>query len=186
MESKIEILKSNVIAAYRSGSEEVKNMLTHLFPDMDFKGNVMDRIKTWKDVCNELNIPDDWENNLQLHVFDTFHFNEGEMKCAIAHMKILAIAKALNEGWELTKDAEEREEGYGIYWIKRDGVRGDVDFQVGSYCAPGYVAANYVFGDSGWVIVPRLSFRTQELAEYAVLQFPDIWREYYNNYEQNK
>jgi hypothetical protein len=34
--------------------------------------------------------------------------------------------------------------------------------------------------------VPRLSFRTQELAEYAVLQFPDIWREYYNNYEQNK
>ena len=186
METKIEIQKSNVIAAYRAGNEDVKNMLANLFPDLNFKENVMDRIKTWEDVCDELKIPDDWENNLQLHIFDTFHFNEGEMKCAIAHMKILAIAKALNEGWELTKDAGEREEGYGIYWIKRDGVRGDVDFQVGASYAPGYVYADYVFGYSYWYLVPRLSFRTQELAEYAVLQFPDIWREYYNNYEQNK
>lgn len=186
METKIEIQKSNVIAAYRAGNEDVKNMLANLFPDLNFKENVMDRIKTWEDVCDELKIPDDWENNLQLHIFDTFHFNEGEMKCAIAHMKILAIAKALNEGWELTKDAEDREEGYGIYWIKRDGVRGDVDFQVGSSCAPGCVNALSVFGRSRWGIVPLLSFKTRELAEYAVLQFPDIWREYYNNYEQNK
>lgn len=186
METKIEIQKSNVMAAYRAGNEDVKNMLANLFPDLNFKENVMDRIKTWEDVCDELKIPDDWENNLQLHIFDTFHFNEGEMKCAIAHMKILAIAKALNEGWELTKDAEDREEGYGIYWIKRDGVRGDVDFQAGSLCAPGSVYANSSFGSSYWYFVPRLSFRTQELAEYAVLQFPDIRREYYNNYEQNK
>lgn len=186
METKVEIQKSNVIAAYRAGNEDVKNMLANLFPDLNFKENVMDRIKTWEDVCDELKIPDDWENNLQLHIFGTFHFNEGEIKCAIAHMKILAIAKALNEGWELTKEAEEREEGYGIYWIKRDGVRGDVDFQVGSACAPGCVGARHVFGLSYWPLVPRLSFKTQELAEYAVLQFPDIWREYYNNYEQNK
>ena len=186
MEETVEILKNNVISAYKSGSEEVKNMLSNLFPDMDFKGNIMDRIKTWQDVCNELNIPNDWENSLQIHIFDTFHFNEGEMKCAIAHMKILAIAKALNEDWELTKDAEDRQEGYGIYWIKRDGVRGDVDFQVGSACAPGFVNAYLVFGYSLWTLVPRLSFKTRELAEYAVTQFPEIWRDYYNNYEQNK
>lgn len=186
METKIEIQKSNVIAAYRAGNEDVKNMLANLFPDLNFKENVMDRIKTWEDVCDELDISTGWEDNLKQYTQDVFHFNEGEMKCAIAHMKILAIAKALNEGWELTKDAEEREEGYGIYWIKRDGVRGDVDFQAGSGCAPGYVPAYASFGLSVWRIVPRLSFRTQELAEYAVLQFPDIWREYYNNYEQNK
>ena len=141
METKIEIQKSNVMAAYRAGNEDVKNMLANLFPDLNFKENVMDRIKTWEDVCDELDISTGWEDNLKQYIQDVFHFNEGEMKCAIAHMKIFAIAKALNEGWELTKDAEEREEGYGIYWIKRDGVRGDVDFQAGSFCAPGYVRA---------------------------------------------
>lgn len=179
-------LQKDVMSAYKSGNEEVKNMLTNLFPDMDFKANVMDRIKTWEDVCNELNIPNGWENDLALHIYDTFHFNEGEMKCAIAHMKILAIAKALNEGWKLTKDAKERKEGYGVYWVRRDGVRGDVDFQVSSDYYLGYVRVTSSFGRMSWLFVPQLSFRTQELAEYAVLQFPDIWREYYNNYEQDK
>lgn len=186
MDPKIEISKKDVIAAYKSGNEEVKNMLTNLFPGMDFKGNVMDRIKTWEDVCNKLNIPNGWENDLALHIYDTFHFNEEEMKCAIAHMKILAIAKALNEGWKLTKDAEERKEGYGVYWVRRDGIRGDVDFQVSAACCPGFVLASHSFRSANWYFVPRLSFRTRELAEYAVLQFPDIWREYYNNYEQDK
>lgn len=143
MEQKVEISKRNVKEIYKAGSEEVKNMLTDLFPDMNFKDNVMDRIKTWEDVCFELGISAESESDLQSNIQNIFHFNEGEMKCAIAHMKILAIAKVLNEGWELSKDAEEREEGYGIYWIQRDGVRGDVDFQVGSYCAPGFVFARF-------------------------------------------
>lgn len=186
MDPKIEISKKDVIAAYKSGNEEVKNMLTNLFPDMDFKGNVMDRIKTWDDVCEELDISTGWEDDLRNKIQDVFHLDEGEMKCAMAHLKILSIAKALNEGWKLTKEAKEHEEGYGVYWIRRDGARGDVDFQVSAACCPGYVDATYSFGSAGWYFVPQLSFRTRKLAEYAVLQFPDIWREYYNNYEQDK
>lgn len=184
METKtIEIQRKNVVNAYNKGSEETKQTLKHLFPNMDFNSDVRDRIKTWEDVCDELQISSDWEEGVT-DAIASFGFNNGEMKCALAHMKILAIAKALNEGWELTKEAEENNEGYGIYWMRRDGVRGDADFQFGSSCAPGYVGAGHVFGDSVWDVVPRLSFKTRELAEYAVTQFPDIWREYYNNYEQ--
>lgn len=183
MKNVVEVSKSQLNAIYRAASTEVKDMMKNMFPNV-VGFSVIDRIKTWYDVCEELNINQESWDQMVNAMNAACPMTTGEAKCAIAHMKILMLAKVLNEGWELTKEAEDNQEGYGIYWLKRDGVRGDVDFQVRSTCAPGFVFANTSFGSSIWGIVPRLSFKTRTLAEYAVLQFPDIWREYYNNYEQ--
>lgn len=183
MKNVVEVSKSQLNAIYRAASTEVKDMMKNMFPNV-VGFSVIDRIKTWYDVCEELNINQESWDQMVNAMNAACPMTTGEAKCAIAHMKILMLAKVLNEGWELTKEAEDNQEGYGIYWLKRDGVRGDVDFQVRSYCAPGFVYASYSFGYSSWLLVPPLSFKTRTLAEYAVLQFPDIWREYYNNYEQ--
>lgn len=182
MENYLKIEKSKLIEVYCTGTKDVKTCIESLFPEVI---NPMEYIKTWEDVMQATGLG---ENEYKA-ICDALHnscLSHKEAVCAIAHFKIMCIVRALNNGWTLTKEAEKRQEGYGIYWLKRDGVRGDVDFQAGSYCAPGYVCAGNSFGDSNWGIVPRLSFKTKALAEYAVTQFPDIWREYYNNYEQNK
>ena len=183
MKNVVEVSKSQLNAIYRAASTDVKDMMKNMFPNV-VGLSAMDRIKTWQDVCEELNINQESWNQMVNARYAACPMTTGEAKCAIAHMKVLMIAKVLNEGWELTKEAEDNSEGYGIYWLKRDGVRGDVDFQASSICAPGFVGATISFGYSSWDVVPRLSFKTRALAEYAVLQFPDIWREYYNNYEQ--
>ena len=183
MKNVVEVSKSQLNAIYRAVSTEVKDMMKNMFPNV-VGLSAMDRIKTWQDVCEELNINQESWNQMVNAMYAACPMTTGEAKCVIAHMKVLMIAKVLNEGWELTKEAEDNSEGYGIYWLKRDGVRGDVAFQASSDCAPGVVLAGPSFGDSAWTVVPRLSFKTRALAEYAVLQFPDIWREYYNNYEQ--
>ena len=183
MKNVVEVTRNQLNAIYRAASIEVKDMMKNMFPNV-VGHSVIDRIKTWYDVCEELNIDQKAWDQMVNAMNAACPMTTGEAKCAIAHMKVLMLAKVLNEGWELTKEAEDNQEGYGIYWLKRDGVRGDVDFQVRSACAPGYVVAGNSFGVSAWYFVPRLSFKTRVLAEYAVLQFPDIWREYYNNYEQ--
>lgn len=183
MKNVVEVTRNQLNAIYRAASTEVKDMMKNMFPN-DVGHSVIDRIKTWYDVCEELNIDQEAWDQMVNAMKAACPMTTGEAKCAIAHMKALMLAKVLNEGWELTKEAEDNQEGYGIYWLKRDGVRGDVDFQVRSLCAPGFVGADGSFGGSAWGVVPRLSFKTRVLAEYAVLQFPDIWREYYNNYEQ--
>lgn len=183
MKNVVEVQRNQLYTIYRAGSENVKKMMKHMFPEV-ITDSTMDRIKTWDDVCAELDINQESWDQMVMAMKVACPMSEGETKCAVAHMKVLMLAKALNDGWELTKEAEDNSEGYGIYWLKRDGVRGEVDFQAGSVCAPGCVRANLSFGYSLWAFVPRLSFKTRELAEYAVLQFPDIWREYYNNYEQ--
>lgn len=185
MKNVVEVQKSQLYAIYRAGSENVKEMMKDMFPNV-IGASAMERIKTWQDVCAELGIEQETWNQMVTAMKTACPMSEGETKCAVAHMKVLMLAKALNDGWELTKEAEDNSEGYGIYWLKRDGVRGEVDFQASSFCAPGFVYAHCSFGDSAWGFVPRLSFKTRELAEYAVLQFPDIWRDYYNNYEQVK
>lgn len=183
MKNVVEVQRNQLYTIYRAGSENVKKMMKHMFPEV-ITDSTMDRIKTWDDVCAELDINQESWDQMVMAMKVACPMSEGETKCAVAHMKVLMLAKALNDGWELTKEAEDNSEGYGIYWLKRDGVRGEVDFQAGSDCAPGCVGASSSFGYSRWNLVPRLSFKTRELAEYAVLQFPDIWREYYNNYEQ--
>lgn len=140
MKNVVEVSKSQLNAIYRAASTDVKDMMKNMFPNV-VGLSVMDRIKTWQDVCEELNINQESWNQMVNAMYAACPMTTGEAKCAIAHMKVLMIAKVLNEGWELTKEAEDNSEGYGIYWLKRDGVRGDVDFQASSACAPGCVNA---------------------------------------------
>lgn len=181
----LKISKQNAIIAFKNGSDEVKETLKNLFPDVNFNAKVTDRIKTWQDVMDALNIKESDIDNLTQAIRAFAPFNMHDKRCMRAFAKVLCIVKALNEGWELTKETYEKHECYFVYWISKDGIAGKADLQASSACAPGCVLAFYGFGDASWYVVPRLAFKTRELAEYAVTQFPQIWREYYNNYEQN-
>ena len=149
MKNVVEVTRNQLNAIYRATSTEVKDMMKNMFPNV-VGHSVIDRIKTWYDVCEELNIDQEAWDQMVNAMNAACPMTTGEAKCAIAHMKVLMLAKVLNEGWELTKEAEDNQEGYGIYWLKRDGVRGDVDFQVRSRCAPGCVLAGHSFGGSSW------------------------------------
>lgn len=181
----LKISKQNAIAAYVAGSEETKETLKKLFPDVDFSIKVTDRIKTWQDVMDALNMKESDINDMSKAINAFQVFNKRDKRCVKAFVKVLCIVKALNEGWELTKETYDKHECYFVYWIRKDGISGKHELQASSNCAPGFVYAIYGFGSSAWALVPRLAFKTLELAEYAVTQFPDIWREYYNNYEQD-
>ncbi len=181
----LKISKQNAITAFKNGSDEVKEALKNLFPDVNFNIKVTDRIKTWKDVMDALNMKESDINKLCEAINAFTPFNKRDKRCIKAFAKVLCIVKALNEGLELTQETYENHECYFVYWIRKDGIAGKAELQANSGCAPGFVLADNGFGDAYWYVVPRLAFKTMELAEYAVTQFPDIWREYYNNYEQD-
>lgn len=181
----LKIYKQNAIIAFKNGSDEVKETLKNLFPDVNFNAKVIDRIKTWQDVMNALNMNESDINKLAEAINAFSPFNKRDKRCIKAFAKVLCIVKALNEGWELTKETYDKHECYFVYWVRKDGIAGKAELQASSGCAPGYVDAGNGFGLAVWGFVPRLAFKTMELAEYAVTQFPDIWREYYNNYEQD-
>lgn len=89
MRTVIQVFDTSIIAAYNNAGNETKKCLEKLFPNVDFSKpvDIMDRVKTWDDVVDELgydptrNLPTNAEPDL------------------VAYVKLRAIAQVLNEGW---------------------------------------------------------------------------------------
>lgn len=153
--------------------------------------NVMERVKTFKDACNELGIEHDkWVQDKK---------DLGLEADVIAYLKLRIITAALNEGWkpqfttdeyryfpwfylytqsEIDEMSEEEKSRvvYRSYYIASASAHGGV----------AYAHTNYDSSDTYAVIGSRLAFKTRELAEYAGRQFVEIWADYVFKPEEEK
>lgn len=143
--------------------------------------NVMKRIKTFEDACNELGIDhNEWMQDKK---------ELGLEADVIAYLKLRIIAAALNEGWQpqFTEDEYRYFPWFCLYTQSEIDEMSEEDksrvVSRSSYIAYAYggVAYAYTSYDSSYTnshIGSRLAFKTRELAEYAGRQFVEIWADY--------
>lgn len=151
--------------------------------------NVMERVKTFKDACNELGIEHDkWVQDKK---------DLGLEADVIAYLKLRIIAAALNEGWkpQFTTDEYRYFPWFYLYTQSEiDEMSEEEKSRVvyrsyNSANAGGGVAcayASYVSSHTSASIGSRLAFKTRELAEYAGRQFVEIWADYVFKPEEEK
>lgn len=120
-------------------------------------GDITDHVKTFEDACEILGIEGDVING---SISDAL---AGDADSIAAYAKLIIIARALNEGW--VPDWSSSSQYKYIPWFKHKS-----GFGLSSY---GYV---------GWAtttpVGSRLCFKTKELAEYAAMQFADLYNDY--------
>lgn len=149
--------------------------------------NVMERIKTFEDACNELGIDhNEWMQDKK---------ELGLEADVIAYLKLRIIAAALNEGWkpQFTTDEYRYFPWFCLYtqseideMNEEDKSRVVYRSNNGAY-AFGGVACAYPVSDSSFASIgSRLAFKTRELAEYAGRQFVEIWADYVFKPEEEK
>lgn len=151
--------------------------------------NVMERVKTFKDACNELGIEHDkWVQDKK---------DLGLEADVIAYLKLRIIAAALNEGWkpQFTTDEYRYFPWFYLYTQSEiDEMSEEEKSRVvyrsyGNAHAAGGVAFAVTSGDSSNTytnVGSRLAFKTRELAEYAGRQFVEIWADYVFKPEEEK
>lgn len=183
------ISKESLFDAYRNAGPETRDVLGHLVPelDSDFRKSlpVIERVKTWDDVVRELGY--DPVERLLDHTErgDGFNFGPDE----IAYIKLKAIAKVLNEGWEPQFIKGELRWFPWFYLYTQSEIdkmtpekRSRVVLRSNcSACAHGgvaYAVAAYDSSNASADCGSRLAFKTEELAVYAGKQFTDIWADF--------
>lgn len=151
--------------------------------------NVMERIKTFEDACNELGIDhNEWMQDKK---------ELGLEADVIAYLKLRIIAAALNEGWkpQFTTDEYRYFPWFCLYTQSEIDEMNEEDKSRVVYrshynaYAYGGVACAVSYYDSSYTstyIGSRLAFKTRELAEYAGRQFVEIWADYVFKPEEEK
>lgn len=122
-------------------------------------GTIIERVKTFEDVCDELGIT----------VEESLPFNEELLltpdRIAInAFAKVLLIAKVLNEGW--TPNWDDSNEYKYYPWF-------DMRNSSGSGCS----RSGYDISFAGTFVGSRLCFKSSELCKYAAKQFEDVYKQ---------
>lgn len=151
--------------------------------------NVMERVKTFKDACNELGIEHDkWVQDKK---------DLGLEADVIAYLKLRIIAAALNEGWkpQFTTDEYRYFPWFYLYtqseideMSEEEKSRVVYRSNFNANASGGVAFANTNF-DSSHAYTncgSRLAFKTCELAEYAGRQFVEIWADYVFKPEEEK
>lgn len=193
----IEIQKDDVIAAYKNGSADNKEMLENLFGKEIFRPkNIMDRVKTYEDACEVLDISpvlncpnlcicEKHESTAEMH--EHFSFRQILDKQAIAYLKLCVITSALNEGWtpQFTEDEYRYFPWFWLYTKEEidrmsKEERNDVVLfggLAGHGANAGFAYALSSSAPSATVasIGSRLCFKSAALAEYAGKQFAEIY-----------
>lgn len=151
--------------------------------------NVMERVKTFKDACNELGIEHD------KRVQDKKDL--GLEADVIAYLKLRIIAAALNEGWKPQFTTDEYRYFPWFYLYTQSEIdemseeeKSRVVYRSGSYASAGggvaFASTSYDSSVTYTCIGSRLAFKTRELAEYAGRQFVEIWADYVFKPEEEK
>ena len=153
----ISIQKSNLLEAYNVADAKTKDLLEKLFGQEQFRLKITDKIKTFEDACDAVEITND------MHLLLNYTGKDPDMIASQAHMKLTIITKALNEGW--TPD-----------WTDSD--------QVKYYPWPEYTAGvGFSFydcdlSDTYSRVRSRLCYKSSDLAKYAFNQFKDIYNDF--------
>lgn len=192
MDKNLEISRENALKAYKSADKSQKYLLELLFGADTFKQpqDVRERVKTFKDACNELGQDHPFVKLYNLYVVTV---TKGAMrdtdKDVFIYLKLRIITAALNEGWEpqFAEDEYRYHPWFKLFEQKEIDKMSDDDKSrvVGrashnSNASGGLACANayYPSSSSDGYIGSRLAFRTRELAEYAGRQFIELYADF--------
>ena len=188
MKDKVSIKKEYVLNAYKHASEEQKALLENMFgKDMFKPKNIMERVKTFEDACEELG-----EDHQYVKAYrEWMRIYYAECKDVTAYLKLRIICAALNEGWEPTYDGYEcRHYPWFYMYTKKeyDELKGDKKKRCRVFGMSNRIASEH--DDTVYVIASStsafsnvysgymLTLKTEELANYCAEQFIDIWSDY--------
>lgn len=143
--------------------------------------NVMERVKTFEDACNELGIDhNEWMQDKK---------ELGLEADVIAYLKLRIIAAALNEGWQpqFTEEEYRYFPWFCLYTQSEIDEMSEEDksrvvyrshSNAHAYGGVAYAVTSLDSSNADTYIGSRLAFKTHELAEYAGRQFVEIWADY--------
>jgi hypothetical protein len=135
---------------YPSASTEWKATFEATFGKEFFSQKITDRIKTFADACEVLDIdPDD-------------QWHESDEQDEVAYKQLKVVARALNEGWEPNYNDTNQRKWYPWFYLN----------------APGFRLYDCNCGDSRSFVGARLVFKSEELARYAATQFQGLYSNY--------
>ncbi len=186
------VKRENAVAAYNVANDETKKALVALLGE-DFckPQDIRDRVKTFEDACRELG--NDHPLVLQYKVYDEqMKCNFDNMEDLTSYLKLRIITAALNEGWEplFVPDEYRWYPWFNLYTQEEiDRMSEDEKEEVGlllwggyasygSRCGLAYAVSDYAWSGSDAGFGSRLAFKSQELAEYAVKQFIQIYADF--------
>lgn len=152
---------------------------------------VTERIKTFDDACQELNMKALSGDETAAFLLADYESNADNINNpqTLAYMRLAIIVYALNEGWEpkFEKDEHRYYPWFYLYTkeqydeldeeekgccVLRSG--GSTNSYYGFVNVNAYYVASYSYSSSG----SRLIFRTRELAAYAGRQFTEEWADF--------
>jgi len=149
----LEIKKDAALEAYKNASKEGRKLLKDLFGNYQFQ-SITDRIKTFEDVLEELNLsPIDFKVGCEYLEIDE-----------VAYRKLRLIVQCLNEGWKPDFTDEQEYKYYPWFEVNPAGSA-----YAHSTHVPSYALAT---------IGSRLCFKSRELALYAGKTFEKIYTDY--------
>lgn len=145
------LTETNARAAYQKASKSKKEWMKEMYPDFNFEGSIMDRVKSYEDACRE-------EGITPLTIDDFAHLPKQDRNYHFCDHKYTVIRRVLNEGWIWKIGTN------GYYPIFNRGAAGGSGFSFSGYYG------DYSFSSVG----ARRTFDTPEKAIYAGKQFLDI------------
>jgi hypothetical protein len=149
------ITKNNAIQAYFNADDAMKKVLVNLFGEEILSQKITDRVKTFEDACEVLGVAPE----------DVLPNSKKTNTAVTAVAKLLVITEVLNEGWKPNwQDSDEYK--YMPWFEDKTGVGLSFD---------GVVDWDTITG-----IGSRLCYKSNELAEYAAIQFKEIYNDFIN------
>lgn len=135
---------------YPTASTEWKATFEATFGKEFFRQKITDRVKTFANACEVLDIdPDD-----VVHSADDTDDQ--------AYKKLKVIARALNEGWEPNYNDSNERKWYPWFYMDK----------------PGFRLFACLYAISAAFVGARLVFKSEELARYAATQFQGLYSNY--------
>jgi hypothetical protein len=152
----LQVQKSDALKAFKQADDRGKQLLESLFGKL-VPENITDKVKTFEDACEVLNI----DSAVVLPPINPVLSKDVES--IYAYIQLIIITRALNEGWEPDWDDDDEYKYYPWFYM-----------QSGSGFRLGYVGV--YFGHS--FVGSRLCFQKEEVAKYAATQFLDIYKQF--------
>lgn len=126
-------------------------------------GTVIERVKTFEDVCEELGIDVDGAVPYKEPKEGDLYSLSADKLAINAFAKVSLIAKALNEGWWPNWDDSSEYKYYP--W-----------FDMGGSSGSGFSSSDYISSTASTSVGSRLCFKSRELCEYAAKQFEEVYK----------
>lgn len=170
----------------------INGVTTLVLTDEKDNRPVTERIKTFKDACNELGRMAEKGDDTAANLLSDYESNDNNIlvKQTLATMKLSIIAYALNEGWQPQFTTNECRFAPWFYLYTKEEIdKMDEEKKkrlwlfggssaLGAYCGLAVAYSANAWSNSDASISARLAVKSKELAKYFGQQFIDIWSDY--------